>query len=126
MNKLRQEESHRYMVGLLWIPTKYSQEMKENFTQNQKLTAHVKEVQTHNLTPPTYFEMNEFTWGFHEIVVTYGTPNYKEINPTVFNMVTFPFLFGIMFGDIGHGLLLFMLGVYLCFKADEIRSNPNL
>jgi V-type H+-transporting ATPase subunit a len=70
------------------------------------------------LSPPTYFEMNEFNWAFHEIVVTYGTPNYKEVNPTVFNIVTFPFLFGIMFGDIGHGGLLFLFGIYLCLKAE--------
>jgi V-type H+-transporting ATPase subunit a len=64
--------------------------------------------------------MNEFTWAFHEIVVTYGIPSYKEINPTVFNMVTFPFLFGIMFGDIGHGGLLFLFAIYLCVRAPQL------
>jgi V-type H+-transporting ATPase subunit a len=69
--------------------------------------------------------MNEFTWAFHEIVVTYGTPNYKEINPTVFNMVTFPFLFGIMFGDIGHGFLLFLFGIYLCWKSEILKHSES-
>jgi len=56
-------------------------------------------------------------------VVTYGTPNYQEVNPTIFNIVTFPFLFGIMFGDIGHGSLLLMFSLYLCFKdANKINS----
>jgi V-type H+-transporting ATPase subunit a len=64
--------------------------------------------------------MNEFTWPFHEIVVTYGTPDYKEVNPTTFNMATYPFLFGIMFGDIGHGALLFALAIYLCLKKDYL------
>ena len=68
--------------------------------------------------------MNEFVWPFHEVVVTYGTPNYKEVNPTVFNMVTFPFLFGIMFGDIGHGSLLFIFGIYLCMKNKN--GGPSL
>lgn len=62
-------------------------------------------------------------WAFHEIVQTYGTPNYKEVNPTVFNIVTFPFLFGVMFGDIGHGLLLFAFAIWLCLKKDEIIKN---
>jgi V-type H+-transporting ATPase subunit a len=31
---------------------------------------------------------------------------YKEFNPAVFSVVTFPFLFGVMFGDIGHGLIM--------------------
>jgi V-type H+-transporting ATPase subunit a len=66
-------------------------------------------------------------FAFHEIVVTYGTPNYKEVNPTTFNMVTFPFLFGIMFGDIGHGFLLFLFGAYLCLRNEEIlKSNRAL
>lgn len=64
---------------------------------------------------------------FHEIVVTYGTPTYKEVNPTTFNIVTFPFLFGVMFGDIGHGLLLFLFGIYICLKHDDIMKNqPSL
>ena len=88
---------------------------------NTKLTGHFYEIKEHSLTPPTFFEMNEFVWPFHEIVVTYGTPNYKEVNPTVFNMVTFPFLFGVMFGDIGHGGLLLLFGIYLCLKSDVIK-----
>lgn len=69
--------------------------------------------------------MNEFVWPFHEIVVTYGTPNYKEVNPTVFNMITFPFLFGIMFGDIGHGFLLFLFGIYLCLRSDILKHSES-
>jgi V-type H+-transporting ATPase subunit a len=62
-------------------------------------------------------------WPFHEIVVTYGTPSYKEVNPTAFNMATFPFLFGVMFGDIGHGGLLFAMAIYICLKKDYILDN---
>jgi V-type H+-transporting ATPase subunit a len=38
---------------------------------------------------------------------------YKEVNPAVFACVSFPFLFGVMFGDMGHGLLLLILGIVL-------------
>lgn len=75
------------------------------------------------MKPPSLFRLNEVTWVFQEIVNTYGIPNYKEVNPTVFTVVTFPFLFGIMFGDIGHGAVLFLVGAVLCFLADFIRKK---
>ncbi len=43
---------------------------------------------------------------------TYGIPRYKEINPGIFTIVTFPFLFGVMFGDFAHGLVVFIFGSY--------------
>ena len=54
---------------------------------------------------------------------TYGIPTYKEVNPSVFACVTFPFLFGIMFGDMGHGFLLFLVGAFLCIFAGPIRNR---
>ena len=79
-----------------------------------------------NLTPPTKFKSNAFIDPFHEIVVTYGTPCYKEANPTTFNMVTFPFLFGIMFGDIGHGSLLLLFAIFLCLRKDSLRHSAPM
>jgi V-type H+-transporting ATPase subunit a len=60
-------------------------------------------------------------------VVTYGTPNYKEVNPSVFAIVTFPFLFGIMFGDMGHGTALMLIGAFMClFNQPLTRAAPGL
>lgn len=53
---------------------------------------------------------------FQKIVDTYGTPTYKEFNPAVPAIVSFPFLFGVMFGDIMHGAILTVFGLYLCFS----------
>jgi len=58
------------------------------------------------LIVPTTFYDNEFAGPFQLIVDTYGVPNYKEMNPAVFTCVTFPFLFGVMFGDVFAGALL--------------------
>jgi len=45
---------------------------------------------------------------------------YKEINPAVFAQVSFPFLFGVMFGDMGHGFLLFVFALALVFGKDKL------
>jgi hypothetical protein len=57
-----------------------------------------------------------------QVVDTYGTPRYKEANPMVPSLVTFPFLFGVMFGDVGHGLLLFLFGLALLRMGEKVKK----
>jgi V-type H+-transporting ATPase subunit a len=73
-------------------------------------------------TPPTHFITNKFTYGYQEFVNTYGIPRYREANPALFTAATFPFLFGVMYGDIGHGLFLFCAGLYLLWNE---KANEN-
>jgi V-type H+-transporting ATPase subunit a len=70
-------------------------------------------------TPPTHFTTNKFTYGYQEFVNTYGIPRYREANPALFTAATFPFLFGVMYGDIGHGLFLFSAGLYLLWNEEK-------
>jgi len=42
---------------------------------------------------------------------SFGTPSYGEIDPTILMSITFPIFFGLMFGDIGHGLLLLVVAI---------------
>ena len=69
--------------------------------------------------PPTHFETNAFTYAYQEFVNTYGVPRYREANPALFTAATFPFLFGVMYGDLGHGSCLFALGLYLCASFNK-------
>lgn len=50
---------------------------------------------------------------FELLVKSYGIPAYKGIDPTIFTTLTFMFFFGIMFGDLGHGLVLILIGIGL-------------
>jgi len=75
------------------------------------------------MTQPTHFHTTEFTHTFQQIVNTYGVPSYKELNPAFFTSVTFPFLFGVMFGDIGHGLLLLTAASALCLLPPSLSTT---
>ena len=69
--------------------------------------------------PPTYFRTDKYTSTFQEIVNAYGIARYREANPGVFTIVTFPFLFAVMFGDIGHGLLMLLFAMWM------VRPDPK-
>lgn len=50
---------------------------------------------------------------FEEFVKMYGTPRYNEIDPTAFLAIVYSLLFGMMFGDVGHGMCLLIIGILL-------------
>eukprot|EP00731_Ephydatia_muelleri_P013969 Em0007g1279a len=74
------------------------------------------------LKPPTYFRTNEFTGSFQAIVDAYGVATYREVNPTPYTIVTFPFLFAVMFGDAGHGLLMTLFAFTLLIFQNRLRG----
>ncbi|XP_060111314.1 V-type proton ATPase 116 kDa subunit a 1 isoform X3 [Heteronotia binoei] len=78
-----------------------------------------------NQTPPTYNKTNKFTAGFQNIVDAYGISTYREINPAPYTIITFPFLFAVMFGDLGHGLLMTLFAVWMVVRESRILSQKN-
>ncbi|THG21910.1 hypothetical protein TEA_016607 [Camellia sinensis var. sinensis] len=49
--------------------------------------------------------------------------NYQEANPGVYTIITFPFLFAVMFGDWGHGICLFLATLYFIFREKKLSSQ---
>ncbi|XP_016048880.1 V-type proton ATPase 116 kDa subunit a 1 isoform X4 [Erinaceus europaeus] len=78
-----------------------------------------------NQTPPTYNKTNKFTYGFQNIVDAYGIGTYREINPAPYTIITFPFLFAVMFGDFGHGILMTLFAMWMVLRESRILSQKN-
>ncbi|KAF3816946.1 hypothetical protein GH733_014294 [Mirounga leonina] len=59
------------------------------------------------------------------IVDAYGIGTYREINPAPYTIITFPFLFAVMFGDFGHGVLMTLFAVWMVLRESRILSQKN-
>lgn len=69
---------------------------------------------------PTKLKNGWFSRPFEMYVEMYGVPSHSEIDPTPFVAVTYTLLFGIMFGDVGQGVVVAILG-YLFAKWKKSR-----
>ena len=63
--------------------------------------------------PPTKLENPKIFKPFEMFVGMYGLPSHDEIDPTLFVGITYSFIFGVMFGDVGQGLLLVIVGALI-------------
>ena len=120
-----------FVDGRVWIPQNkldlIEQTLNNLFKDKEnKINASLTDIENEpNINPPTLIITNEFTSVPQLIVDTYGTPRYKEINPGYFTIITFPFLFGVMFGDIGHSLFLLCLSIYLFIQNKSLSKSSN-
>lgn len=82
-------------------------------------------------TPPTKLINIKLFSPFESLVKMYGTPSYREKDPTLFFGLTYMLIFGAMFGDVGQGLVLLLSGIFIKYfyqKRDfgEILSRLGL
>jgi len=71
----------------------------------------MKEIQEGRQKVPVSLQHGAFVKGFEGVVFSYGAPLYGTIDPTFFVALSFTLLFGIMFGDVGQGGVLLLLGI---------------
>lgn len=96
---------------------------KKNSKKIQKLLEGIATVTVlppdsdERLVPPTKLKNGWFTKPFEMFVDMYGTPAYKDMDPTFFVAITYTLLFGIMFADFGQGLVLALLAAILAWKT---------
>jgi len=128
LNKCEFDIKRHVFIAEVWVPKSRFSEVEHGiFTtairSGLETLPIINKLKT-KLTPPTYLPTTSFSNGFQALVNTYGTPRYREANPGAFCCIMFPFLFGIMFGDFGHGLLLAAFGFWLITKEKEWEGKP--
>ena len=75
--------------------------------------------------PPTLLAPRGAAAQFRLLIDTYGTVRYADLDPTPFAAIAFAVMFGMMFGDVGHGLMLIALGLLARTRPRCPRSVPS-
>lgn len=105
------QKETRYLV-LGWMAKKDAIKLEKELADVQAIEMYIEEDKdAHNFESPTKLKNNFFTRPFEMITKMYGVPNYRELDPTAIVAVTYSLFFGAMFGDLGQGFLLFLLGL---------------
>lgn len=117
-------ENSFYMVG--WVPAKKAKALVSKLTSFKGVEAEVydpKDVPEHE--PPVRLKNPKFTRPYEYFVNMYGLPNYNDMDITFFVALVYTFVFGVMFGDVGQGLVL-AIGGFLAYKFKKIELGKIL
>ncbi|KAK8870321.1 hypothetical protein M9Y10_008200 [Tritrichomonas musculus] len=128
------EETEGSVVYTGWCPTRYMPQLTELLNRTSRISVNPVPIHVHSRSvtllneddemPPTLIETNDFTYSFQCLNDAYGIPNYDELNGGAF-YCTYPFLFGIMFGDMGHAFIYFLAAIAI-FILDPIIKRKKI
>jgi len=126
MNLFNYDIGRKCLIAEGWCPQTATEDIQlalRRATQRSRaLVPSILSIIPTNEVPPTYFETNKYTKAFQEIVNAYGMAHYREVNPAAISLITFPFLFGVMFADVGHGIFLLMFSLFMIIKEKQLMA----
>lgn len=127
LNMLNFDVTKKCLVGEGWCPifakTQIQEALQRATIDSNSQVGIIFHVMDAVESPPTYFRTNVFTSAFQAIVDAYGVARYEEANPAVYTVITFPFLFAVMFGDWGHGICLLLGALVLIARESKLGSQ---
>lgn len=107
-------ENNTFYILCGWMTEKDALAFQEDIKDDDKIFCLMEDEQSPaKKTPPTKLHNPKLFRPFEMYIKMYGLPAYNEMDPTWFVALTYSFIFGAMFGDVGQGLLLFFGGLIL-------------
>ena len=103
--------SHFFCVG--WVPAPDVEEIAGKARAVKDLRVTVDGPEAAGMTPPTKLKNPWWSRPFEFFVEMYGLPAYGETDVTGFVALTFTVLFGMMFGDVGQGIVLALFSTFM-------------
>lgn len=107
-----------YIMG--WVPTPELPGFTATVEAFGGLECLVDDAADTELTPPTKLKNGLLGRIFEPFLRMYGLPNYRELDPSGFMAITYCLFFGIMFGDVGQGVLLSLFGFFFMWKVKKM------
>uniref|UniRef100_G1Q6M8 V-type proton ATPase subunit a n=1 Tax=Myotis lucifugus TaxID=59463 RepID=G1Q6M8_MYOLU len=116
LNMCNIDVTQQCIIAEIWFPvadTRIKKALEQGMELSGSSMAPILTAVQSKTAPPTFNRTNKFTAGFQNIVDAYGVGNYREINPAPYTIITFPFLFAVMFGDCGHGTVMLLAALWM-------------
>ena len=108
---------HDSFVLTGWIPATKESEFKESLEPLETVEYAFEKAEAQlDHSPPVHLKNPKPFRPFEFFVEMFGLPSYNEVDPTIFVGITYVMLFGIMFGDVGQGLVVSLVGLFMWNK----------
>ncbi|MDO5047332.1 MAG: V-type ATPase 116kDa subunit family protein [Anaerococcus sp.] len=117
--KMARGEKYFYLSG--WVPQSRVDDFKELEAKYDKSKVRI-DGKVKGKNPPTKLKNNPLFRPFEFLVNMYGAPSYNELDPTAFFAITYMLLYGMMFGDLGQGLVFILLSYFIGKKNKVFGS----
>lgn len=110
-----------YYILCGWMVEQDAKKLYDEFKKSEQDNVCILDDkhETVDLSPPTKLKNVGIFKPFEMFIKMYGLPGYHEIDPTIFVALTYAFIFGAMFGDVGQGLFL-CIGGFILYKVKKM------